>query len=274
MNAREQIYNRELSILETWSKRYIDALNDVIKKQEELKDLQDQITDDSTVDTSSSYAVLPNGKKKQIAIENGKTLTKDLPKGTEVHAIGADGTDRTYVITGGSGRTDDPYESFQIVPGKGYAIVGGAGGKVIPIVVENNKVQTDGLPPGTIIRTPGSSQLYEITGGSGGNYTSKPYDPSDDPYYSDAYEPDEDDYPRPEPPDEDDYEEEEDRLPSWAYNPPRTSGEYIIGSDKGKNLYYDMQPGDVVRPGDGSTWRMYHDGTVVIENQGQLGPYL
>ena len=35
-----------------------------------------------------------------------------------------------------------------------------------------------------------------------------------------------------------------------------------------------MQPGDVVRPGDGSTWRMYHDGTVVIENQGQLGPYL
>ena len=79
MNAREQIYNRELSILETWSKRYIDALNDVIKKQEELKDLQDQITDDSTVDTSSSYAVLPNGKKKQIDIENGKTLTKDLP---------------------------------------------------------------------------------------------------------------------------------------------------------------------------------------------------
>ena len=109
MNAREQIYNRELSILETWSKRYIDALNDVIKKQEELKDLQDQITDDSTVDTSSSYAVLPNGKKKQIDIENGKTLTKDLPKGTEVHSIGADGTDRTYVITGGSGRTDDPY---------------------------------------------------------------------------------------------------------------------------------------------------------------------
>lgn len=273
-NAREAILNKDIGIIEVWKDAYLDSIQDVIDKMEELQEAEDNLTQDSQVDLNQSYAVLPNGDKMNITVEDGKTLTTDLPKGTEVHP---EGTDKVYVVTGGSGRPDDPYSSIQIGNGVGYAIVGGAGGEIQAVQFNGNSLVTPNLPIGTIVRPPNSSQLWEVTGGSGTKndpYTSQKYDPKKDDYYDDDYM--EEQYPEWNEDEEEEEEQppEEDPNQDWydqlMAQKPTTTGTYWIGTQAGRDLYNNLEIGEpYYNSGDKSTWTKYPDGSVVVYHSGE-----
>lgn len=156
------------------------------------------------------------------------------------------------------------------------AIVGGAGGEVQAVQFNGDSLVTPNLPVGTIVRPPNSSQLWEVTGGSGTKddpYTSQKYDPKKDDYYDDDYmeeqypEWDEDEEEEEQPPEEDPNQDWYDQLMAQK---PTTTGTYWIGTQEGRNLYNNLEIGEpYYNSGDKSTWTKYPDGSVVVYHSGQ-----
>lgn len=188
---RDQALEQEVANLEELRDNELAAIDDQIAKWEDYKEAWENVVQDYTDNQNALIAEQIVGKdlEKQTwderwdnlndfvnkyaqAMDELKRLQEELNDWQEKQyedSVVNDGAFTGASAGGGGGGGGSSLGGAPVKGTPGTAWIPGVG--TVPVEIENGKTQTEGLPPGTIVSTAGGD--FEITGGSGGNYTSK-----------------------------------------------------------------------------------------------------